>query len=234
MNQPLYLKDPYLRAWKTVVKSVNGKFVVLEDTSFYPKSGGQPWDTGTIKRGSETFRVVFTGKFSGEISHEMDREGLVRGDDVECGVDWDRRYLFMRYHTAAHVLSGLIFRETGATITGNQISEDKTRIDFSLDDFDRDLFMSFEEKANRIIQEAHPVKFMFISKDEAMKNPDLSKLAKGMPEGIKEFRVVDIEDFDKQLCGGTHIRNTSEIGRLSIVKMENKGKSNRRVYFSIE
>ena len=235
MKEPLYLRDSYLRSWSTRVKSANGKFIVLEETGFYPKSGGQPWDTGTMKRVSDgkVFKVVYAGKFSGEISHEADQEGLKEGDEVECGIDWDRRYLFMRSHTASHVLSGIIFKETGALITGNQIAEEKTRIDFSLDNFDRDMFMGFAEKANRIIKESHPVRYVFLSREDAMKDPDLARLAKGMPEGIKEFRVVDIQGFDRQLCGGTHLKNTSEIGALSIVKMENKGKSNRRVYFSL-
>lgn len=236
MKEPLYLRDSYLKAWKTKVKSANGKFVVLEDTGFYPKSGGQPWDTGTMSRSSDgkTFKVVFAGKFSGEISHEVDQEGLQAGDEVECGIDWPRRYLFMRYHTASHVLSGLLFKETGAMITGNQIGDDKTRIDFSLDEFDRELFQGFEDKANQVIQEAHPVQYLFLKREEAMKDPELVRLAAGMPEEIKEFRVVDIQGFDKQFCGGTHIKNTSEIGRLRIVGMDNKGKSNRRVYFSLE
>jgi misacylated tRNA(Ala) deacylase len=236
VKEPLYLRDCYLKSWKTRVKSAKGKFVILEDTGFYPNSGGQPWDTGTMKRASDgrTFRVVYAGKFSGEISHEVDQEGLKEGDGVECEIDWPRRYLFMRYHTASHVLSGLIYRETGAMITGNQIGEEKTRVDFSLEDFDRELFRGFEEKANMIVSEAHPVRFVFISREEALRDPDLVRLARGMPPEIREFRVVDIEGFDRQFCAGTHIRNTSEIGTLRIVGMDNKGKSNRRVYFSLE
>ncbi len=236
MKEPLYLRDCYLKTWKTRVKSAKEKFVVLEDTAFYPKAGGQPWDTGTIKRLSDgrEFRVVYAGRFSGEISHELDQEGLRAGDEVECDIDWERRYLFMRYHTAAHVLSGIIYKETGAIITGNQIGEDKTRIDFSLDDFDREKIMSFEERANSLIREAKHVNFLFLSRDDAMKDPELVRLAKGMPSGIKEFRIVEIEDFDRQLCGGTHLRNIKEIGTLKILKLENKGKNNRRVYFSIE
>jgi misacylated tRNA(Ala) deacylase len=236
MKEPLYLRDSYLKDWKTRVRSVNGKYVVLEDTGFYPASGGQPWDTGKMKRVSDgtVFKVVYVGKFSGEISHEVDQEGLKAGDEVECEIDWDRRYLYMKYHTASHVLSGLIYKETGAMITGNQIGEEKTRVDFSLDEFDRELIMSFGDRANQIIQEAHPVNFLFKSREDVMKDPDLLRLARGMPEEIREFRIVDIEGFDKQVCGGTHLKNTSEIGRLKIVGLENKGKSNRRVYFSLE
>jgi misacylated tRNA(Ala) deacylase len=232
----LYLKDCYKRKFSAKVLEVNDKYVILDKTCFYYNSGGQPWDTGTMKRASDgrVFRVVYTGKFSGEISHEVDQEGLKEGDEVMCELDWDRRYLFMRYHTASHVLSGLIFRETGAMITGNQIGEDRTRVDFSLDEFDRELFMGFEEKANRIAGEAHPVRFVFMSRNEALGDPDLVRLARGMSPEIREFRVVDIEGFDKQFCAGTHLRNTSEIGRLRIVGMENKGKNNRRVYFSLE
>ena len=235
MKEPLYLRDCYLKSWKTVVKSAKGKFIVLEDTGFYPKSGGQPWDTGIIKaKDGKSFKVVYVGRFSGEISHEVNQGGLKEGDEVECEIDWPRRYLFMRYHTASHVLSGLIYRETGAMITGNQIGEDRTRVDFSLEDFDRELFRGFEEKANSIAREAHPVNFLFMSREAAMRDPELVRLARGMSPDIKEFRVVDIEGFDRQFCGGTHLKNTSEMGRLRIVGMENKGKANRRVYFSLE
>jgi misacylated tRNA(Ala) deacylase len=180
----------------------------------------------------KVFRIVYVGKFDANISHEMDSPGLQIGDKVHCKIDWPRRYLFMRYHTAAHVLSAVIHRETGALITGNQIAEDKTRIDFSLEEFSKDKIYSYAEEANRIIQEALPVRFSFLSRQEL--EGDMVKLAKGFPPEMQEFRIVEIQGLDKQACGGCHVKNTSEIGKIHVKDVENKGKSNRRAYFELE
>jgi Ser-tRNA(Ala) deacylase AlaX len=139
----------------------------------------------------------------------------------------------MRYHTASHILFGVINKKTGALITGNQISIDKTRIDFSLESMNKEILPSVEEEANNIIQEGHPVEFEFISRGEALKKPYLATLAKGLPEA-ETIRVVKIGDFNEQACGGTHVKNTKEIGKIKIVDFVNKGKNNRRIYFVLE
>lgn len=236
MERPLYLLNPYLKDFEATVTKVDRTYVVLDQTGFYPNSGGQPFDKGTMERTSDgkVFQVVYVGKFDGVISHEVDSQGLEPGDKVHCKIDWPRRHLFMRYHTAAHVLSAIIHRETGAMITGNQIAEDKTRIDFSLEEFNKDKIYSYAEEANRLIQKALPVHFSFLSRHEVENDPHLVKLAKGMPPEIQEFRIVEIEGLDRQACGGCHVKNTSEIGKLHIRDIENKGRSNRRVYFTVE
>jgi misacylated tRNA(Ala) deacylase len=229
-----YIEDPYKKEFDAVIKEVNqDKFIVLDKSYFYPNSGGQPFDTGTITRDNEIYNVVYVGKFSGKISHEVDKPGLNAGDKVHCKINWERRYKLMRYHTAAHILSALLFKETGAEITGNQLSLEKSRIDFSLEEFDRDLIKSFEEKFNNIIDKAYDVKSEIISREEAENIPELVKLAKGLPEKVKEIRIVNIEGFDKQACGGTHVKNIKEIGHIEIIDMQNKGKKNRRIYFKL-
>lgn len=234
-GNPLYLDDCYLKEWEAEVVKADKKFIVLDRTAFYPNSGGQPWDEGEMVRtDGNLFRIVFVGKFGGDISHEVDREGLNAGDKVKCRINWDRRYTFMRYHTAAHIISAVVNKETGAMITGNQIGLDKTRFDFSLDNFDRELIQGYEQKANEIIKKNLPVSTKFLPRDEVMNDPDLVKLAKGMPDSIQTFRIVDVEGFDRQACGGTHVRNTKEIGTLKILNLENKGKNNRRMYFKLE
>jgi misacylated tRNA(Ala) deacylase len=245
MDSPLYLLNPYLKEFEATVTKADRNFVVLDQTGFYPNSGGQPSDKGVMERLSDhkIFGVVYAGKFDGVISHEVDQQGLQAGDKVKCRIDWERRFLFMRYHTAAHVLSAIIHRETGAMITGNQIAEDKTRIDFSLEEFSKDKICSYAEEANRIIQKALPVHFSFLSREEVEADPHLVKLAKGMPKletdsqrlsnQNQEFRIVDIEGFDRQACGGCHVKNTSEIGHIQVKEVENKGRLNRRVYFTV-
>lgn len=236
MSEVLYMDDSYLKEFDSKVVSVkDGKFIVIDKTAFYPNSGGQPFDTGRMVRESdgEEFTVVFTGKFLGKISHEVGREGLKEGDKVHCIIDWERRYRHMRMHTTAHIISALIAKETGALITGNQLGEEKSRIDFSLDDFDRDAFSGYIEKSNEIISQNLEVSAESMPRSEVEANPDLCKLAKGLPPGINVLRMVRIGDFDIQPDGGTHVKNTSEIGKVELVKLENKGKNNRRLYFKL-
>lgn len=235
MNEPLYLKDCYLKSWKTTVEKADKKFIVLKDTAFYPNAGGQPWDTGEMKRLSDgkVFKVVFVGKFSGNISHEVDGEGLGAGDEVECTLDWDRRYMHMRMHTAAHVFSKVIYDETKAVITGNQLGTEKSRIDFALDDFDRERVQAWVDRANEVISEESEVRIDFLSREEAMKIPDFVRQP-DLIQKIDTLRVIDIKDFDIQPCGGTHLKNIKEIGKIRLLKISNKGKNNRRVYYTIE
>ena len=236
MDKPLYLLNPYLKEFEATVTKVDRNFVVIDQAGFYPNAGGQPYDKGSMERLSDhkVFSLVYVGKFDGTISHEVDQPGLQPGDKVLCRIDWPRRHLFMRYHTACHILAAVIHQETEALITGSQIGEDKTRIDFSLENFDRSQMHSFGEKANQMIKKGLPVRFSFLSRHELESDPTLVKLAKGMAPEIQEFRIVEIDGLDKQACGGCHVKNTSEIGQLHIKDVENKGKSNRRVYFTVE
>lgn len=236
-EQALYLKNCYLKKWRArVVSAKDGKYIVLDKTAFYPSGGGQPWDEGVIKRSSDgnTFKVVYVGKFGGEISHEANKPGLKEGDEVECKLDWNRRYKLMRMHTAAHVLSEVINKETGAKITGNQLDTGKSRIDFSLENFDRDRMLSFEKKANEIIAKNLSVKLYFLLRDRALKDPELFSLRDVMPPEVKKWRIVEIEGFDKKACGGTHVKNISEIGRIKIIGLKNKGRCRRRIYYTLE
>ena len=243
-GKALYLNDSYMKEFEAAVASVGGdgdkagRFIVLDRTAFYPNSGGQPWDEGTIARiqDREAFRVVFAGKFGGSISHEVDRRGLKPGDKVKCRIDWDRRYKLMRSHTAAHIISEIINRETGALITGNQLDVEKSRIDFSVPEFDREKLKSYEEKANEIVSQGMEVMFEFKSREEVMKDPGMTKLAKGiesLPTDVKTLRIVRIGSFDVQADGGTHVKSTNEVGRIEFIDFVNKGKNNRRVYFRL-
>lgn len=231
---PLYMTDSYLKEFETTITEVNKeKFIVLDNTAFYPTSGGQPNDTGIIVKDGQEFNVVYCGKFSGQISHEVDKEGLQVGDKVKCTLDWNRRYKLMRMHTAAHILSQVLFRDTKALITGNQLNEDKSRIDFSLEDYNRDKIDEYIGYANKIIEQDLLVNIEIKSREEAMKLPSVTRLAKGLPESLKELRIVSIGDFDIQADGGTHVKSTKEIGKISLLKVDNKGKNNRRLYFAL-
>jgi Ser-tRNA(Ala) deacylase AlaX len=233
VENPLYIKDCYLKEWDATVAKADGKYIVLENTAFYPNSGGQPWDEGVMVRDGAEFRVVFAGKFGGAISHEVDKEGLKAGDRVHCKLDWERRYMLMRYHTCAHIVSKVIRDDTGAMVTGNQLSLEKGRIDFSVEEFDKERLASYEQKVNEIISRNLEVRKYFLPREEALKIPELFSLRDKLPPETKELRIVEIGDFDRSACGGTHLDNTSEIGTVKFTDFQNKGKNNRRVYFIV-
>jgi len=234
LTRALYLEDSYLKECDATVVSVkNGKYVILDQTIFYPKGGGQPWDTGKMIRNGEVFNVVYVGKFSGEISHEVDHAGLKPGDRVHCVLDWERRYRLMRSHTAAHVFASLICNETGALVTGNELGLDKIRFDFSLEGLNRELILKYVEKANELFKKDIPVRAYWLPREEALKIPGVIKMAKALPPNIPKLRIVEIVGVDKQADGGTHVKNLREVGQIEFLKAVNKGKKNKRVYFRI-
>ncbi len=233
-SKALYLDDCYMRECDARVVSVKDeKYIVLDQTIFYPKSGGVAYDTGTIQRNNESFSVVYVGKFGGVISHEVDKPGLKVGDEVHCMLDWERRYKLMRSHTAAHALISILCNETGALVTGNDITPERTRFDFSLEKFDRELFMEFIGRANELFKQDIPVRAYELPREEAMKIPGVVKLAAALPPKIERLRIVEIEGVDKQADGGCHVRSLKEVGRIDFMKAENKGKNNRRVYWRL-
>lgn len=230
----MYLEDSYLKECDAVVASVNeGKYVVLDQTIFYPKGGGQPCDTGRIIRGNDVYNVVYVGKFSGEISHEVDRLGLKAGDKVHCVLDWDRRYKLMRSHTAAHLFASLLCNGTGALVTGNQLETDKIRFDFSLEQFNPEILEKYVAETNELLKRDTPVRSFELPKEEALKIPGVVKMAEAFPPDIPRLRIVELVDLDKQADGGTHVKNLKEVGQIKLLKTENKGKNNRRIYFAL-
>jgi misacylated tRNA(Ala) deacylase len=236
-DEALYLTDSYLKECEATVESVkDGKYVVLDRTIFYPKSGGQPSDTGKLIRASDgaNFVVVFAGKFDGRISHEVDKPGLGPGDKVKCAIDWGRRYALMRSHTAAHIIASVVNRRTGALITGNQLELEKTRFDFSLENFDREKLNEFVNETNEILRQDIEIKTYSLAREEAMKIPGIVKLAGALPPNIEILRIVEIPGVDIQADGGTHVKNVREVGQIEILECVNKGKNNRRVYFKLK
>lgn len=229
MKNPKYMYDSYLKEFKTKVAYVQGKQVVLEDTIFYPRGGGQPCDVGKLIRGVEEFNVSLVFKDEGKIIHEVDKEGLKVGDEVLCLIDFNVRYTYMRYHTASHILSGIMHSELGLKITGNQIGLDKLRVDFDLENMDKDLMVKYVDKTNYHIKRNLDVLVYFMRREDALKKEGIVKLAGALPPNVDELRIVEIGDVDLQADGGTHVNNTSEIGELEFVKIENKGKNNRRL-----
>ena len=140
----------------------------------------------------------------------------------------------MRYHTAAHAVASVINAKTGALITGNNLEPEKGRIDFSLEEMDRDLIVDCVAETNKKLAENREVKIYYLPREEAFKIPGIVKLAKVLPPSVQNLRIVEIDGLDIQADGGCHVKNSSEIGKLEIQKLENKGKDNRRLYFTLQ
>ena len=234
MTELIYMTDCFAKEFDAKVTKVDGKFIVLDKTAFYPQGGGQPTDTGKLIKDGEEYQVVFAKKKGADVSHEVDREGLQEGDTVHGVLDWDKRYVLMRMHTAAHILCEIFHKETGALITGNQLNVDKSRIDFNLENFDREKISEYVAKANEIVQKDLPIKIYTLPREEAMKLPSVTKLANVLPPAVQELRIVEIVGYDTQADGGTHVKSTKEVGEIEVVSAENKGKNNRRVYFKLK
>ncbi|MBW3001576.1 alanyl-tRNA editing protein [Candidatus Woesearchaeota archaeon] len=234
MTELIYMNDCYAKEFDAVVKKVDGKFIILDKTAFYPQGGGQPTDTGKLIKDGEEYKVVFAKKKGPEVSHEVDKEGLQAGDKVHGVIDWDNRHRLMRMHTAAHILCEIFHKETGALITGNQLNVDKSRIDFNLENFDREKMNEYVAKANEIVQKDLLIKIYTLPREEAMKIPSITKLANVLPPAVQELRIVEIVGFDTQADGGTHVKSTKEVGEIEIIGAENKGKNNRRVYYTLK
>jgi len=231
LTRRLFWEDMYTREFEARVESVDGAKVVLDQTAFNPRGGGLVSDTGVLG-GVRVLEVVKEGE---QIVHALETPPAFEPGKVIHGVlDWDRRFRIMRMHTSAHILSAVVNRETGALITGNQISPDQSRVDFSLDDFDKGKIASYIDKVNEAVARGLEVKTYFMKREEALANPGFVKLARAMPPAVEMLRIVEIGDVDAQADGGVHVKNTLEIGRVVGVKTENKGKSNRRLYFTVE
>ncbi len=230
MTELLYLKDHYLREFDAKVVSVAGGLVTLDKTLFYPTGGGQPNDTGSIRWNAGESKVIDVSKRTGTVLHKVDGQAPPQGAMVHGVIDWDRRYVFMRYHSALHVLCGLVYHMYGGLVTGGQIYPDRARMDFDLQDLSTNQVSEIEKACNKEIQASRPIVVRFLPREEAMKQPDLIRTKINLlPPEIAEVRVVEIEGLDVQADGGTHVANTKEIQGIKVVKTANKGHINRRM-----
>jgi misacylated tRNA(Ala) deacylase len=179
--------------------------------------------------------VVEVRKEGDEIFHKVSGplESSVGG--VHGVLDWDTRYAHMRHHTALHILSGVVYHQYGSLVTGGQIYTDRARLDFDLEDLNPERLAKIENEANKVVQEARAVNVRFFPRDEAINIEALLRTKINLiPHNVTKIRVVDIEGFDAQADGGTHVRNTNEVGRIRITKTQNKGKLNRRIEIALD
>lgn len=226
----LHMTDCYKKEFDARVLESGDGYVVLDQTAFYPLGGGQPSDQGTLN-GVEVTEVR---KDSGTVRHFIKKP--IEADKVHGRIDWERRYDFMRMHTAQHLISGIVLDLFGAETAGNQIGRDKSRIDFRpLNPSEEDIG-EITRRFDEAVDKELPVKIYMSTREEVTKEIDEKRrrLFERLPDFIKEIRVVEIEGMDKVPCAGTHVSNTKEIGHIRLMKTENKGKDTVRFVFGLE
>lgn len=239
MTHLLYYEDAYMRSFDAMVTAVEttekGMRVALDRSAFYPGGGGQPHDLGTLTIGGVTVPLASVGKESGENWHTLAQETTVSvGDAVHGEVDWARRYALMRTHTALHILCGVVFRDYGAQVTGGNMEPGEGRLDFEFASLSRELIGEIEAKCNVEVQAARPVRAKILPREEAFQIPDLIRTKINLlPAGIAEVRTLEIEGLDLQADGGTHVANTSEVGRIEVYDYKSKGAINKRIYIRV-
>jgi misacylated tRNA(Ala) deacylase len=225
VTEHLYRQDAYLTECEARVVSVDDDGIVLDRTVFYPLGGGQPGDSGYLQSDQGSIRVQGARHGpDGAVMHIPEGGTVPVGAKVRAVLDWDRRYAHMRMHTCLHLLGALVPHG----VTGGNISETRSRLDFDMTDtVDK---IELTEKLNRLIEANHPVESFWISEEELDARPELIRtLSVRPPRGVGEIRLLQIPGVDLQPCGGTHVRQTGEIGPVRIGKVEKKGRHNRRI-----
>ena len=235
----LYQTDSYLKKFDARViahePEING--VILDQTAFYPGGGGQPADSGYLMHQDGRYRISRAKKAGDQVLHLV--EGGIPlpeiGSIMQGEIDWEHRYKLMRTHTAMHILCGVIFRDYGALVTGGDMDPLAGRMDFEFETMHKELVAEIEQSINREVTRALPVDVKILAREKAFQIPDLIRTKINLlPEGIQQVRVVEIVGLDLQADGGTHVRNTSEVGNIRVVDYKSKGKINKRIYLELD
>ncbi|MEX1004712.1 MAG: alanyl-tRNA editing protein [Acidimicrobiia bacterium] len=225
-------RDAYLATAEGNVTDATDSGIVLSRTVFYARGGGQPGDTGVLRWDGGETRIADTVRIGGLVTHiPVEGDPLPEpGMDTEGVIDWERRYRTMRTHTALHALSGVVFRDFGAKVTGGNMEPGTARMDFELDGISQEFGKQVEDTLNAELVKGYPTEIVYLAREIALADPDLIRTKVNLiPEFVSEIRVVDIVGLDRQADGGTHVRTTLEVGPVRVVKTESKGKANKRM-----
>lgn len=234
MSELLYETDAYVKEFDAAVTAQVEGGVVLNRTAFYPGGGGQPCDVGELVADARTWTVIAVKKQGGAPVHFVEGELPPVGVAVTGRLDWERRYRLMRTHTAMHILCGVVFRDYGAQVTGGNMDPLVGRMDFEFETMRHELVAAIEAAVNSEVAAARPVRVRILPREAAFSIPDLIRTKINLlPEGINEVRTVELVGLDLQADGGTHVANTSEVGRIRVTDYKSKGKINKRIYLEI-
>jgi misacylated tRNA(Ala) deacylase len=232
---PLYQVDAYCRRFPATVTAALGEAVQFDRSAFYPGGGGQPHDCGTVTEGARTWSLTGARSAAGEVWYELDGDAPAVGTEVECELDWERRYALMRTHTALHILCAVVWRDWSAKVTGANMEPLRGRMDFEFENLSGEFVRELEERVNIEVAAARPTRVDFLPRETADKDPDLirSKVSL-LPPSIRVVRVVGIDGLDLQADGGTHVADTSEVGRIVLPSYKSKGRINKRIELTLD
>ena len=224
----IYENDAYIKEFVTKIAEIKEieKLIELKETAFYAKGGGQPGDIGVLINNNQEIKVINTIKIENKIYHEVESiENISLEEKIEGKINWKIRYKHMRMHSALHLMCSII----PMGVTGGQIGFEKSRLDFN--DPDKKINKEeVEEKLNELVSEDHKITYELIDSKILEEKPEIVRTMSVKPPQINgKIRLVKIGNVDLQPCGGTHVKSTLEIGKITIGKVENKGKMNRRV-----
>ncbi|SVA89103.1 uncharacterized protein METZ01_LOCUS141957 [marine metagenome] len=235
MTEILCYEDSYMREFEATVTDVIESGIVLDRTSFYPGGGGQPCDTGVIEWDGESSQITQVSRIEGKLVHKVDGPIPDLGNSIKGRLDWIKRYQLMRTHTALHILCGVVWRDFGAQVTGGNMTPLQARMDFELKEMSSGFASDIEILINQEVTAERDIKVSNLPREEAFKIPDLIRMKiNKIPPAISEVRIVDISGLDLQADGGTHVRNTREVGKIRVVGHESKGRINKRLRIAVE
>lgn len=236
----LYMEDNYIRSFSAEVIDKGENYVVLDRTAFYPEGGGQETDKGQLTFNDKTLPIRKVKKESGVVKHYIEDADQLPdiGEKVHCELDWNRRLTHMRYHTAIHILSSYMKEHYDAEVVGNNISVRKARADFApLEALSDEELAQIEEGINEIIDRDYPVKITFMPREKAIdflqKKGYQTDYIDMVPKSVKIFRIISVDDYDHASCAGTHVANTSEIGKIAVVDRRNMGTGKERITLAL-
>lgn len=239
MTELLYQTDSYLQEFEANVLSVlaDERAIILDRTAFYPGGGGQPCDFGSLTVGGVIYPVQKVKKQADDVLHFLGGDAPLpsAGAASRGTLDWARRHKLMRTHTAMHVLCGTVFRDYGALVTGGEMEPLKGRMDFEFATMHGELVREIETAVNKEVAQARDIRIRILPREEAFQIPDLIRTKINLlPEGIAQVRTVEIVGLDLQADGGTHVRNTNDVGHIRVADYKSKGAINKRIYIEIE
>ncbi|HEX9237006.1 MAG TPA: alanyl-tRNA editing protein [Actinomycetota bacterium] len=230
MTDEIFARDAYAAKVEAEVQEVRPEGLILDRTVFYARGGGQPGDIGWIGWPGGYVQVVDTVRVDGIPVHVLAGQPPEAATTIRAEIDWERRHRLMRTHTALHVLSGVIWRDHGAKVTGGNMEPGSARMDFELEGMSGELGRHVEASLDEALAADRPVRVLFLPRAQALADPDLIRTKVNLiPERVDPIRVVDIEGIDRQADGGTHVRSTREVGRVRVVKTESKGRMFKRM-----
>jgi misacylated tRNA(Ala) deacylase len=236
MTDMLYMKDiesNYLREFDAKVVARGFDHVVLDRTAFYPLGGGQPSDTGRLEWPGGKAEVREVTKKDGVKHHLVQNPDMVP-DQVHGVIDWERRLAHMRMHTAQHIVSGVAYDLWKARTVGNQLYHDRSRIDFAPVKFTDEMVAELEARVNEILASGAAVEIVNMPRADLERDVDAQRANLDLlPKSVQELRVVKVAQFDTCPCAGTHVRSLAEVGRIKVVKRENKGKDRERITYEL-